>query len=87
MRPIQFEGSIEIKKPHEMSDEECLSVWAAQVDHVSGGKVWIEAWQPSYEDIQAINRGEPIYLILHQSTIPPIGMFTLDEDGKSNDIP
>lgn len=28
MHPVQFEGSVEIKKPESMTDKECYSVWA-----------------------------------------------------------
>jgi hypothetical protein len=28
MTPITFEGAVEIKKPNDMTDEECMSVWA-----------------------------------------------------------
>jgi len=28
MHPIFFEGSVEIKKPEDMTDEQCISAWA-----------------------------------------------------------
>ena len=93
MQPIYFEGAKEIGKPKEMTYEQCFSMWALPVDYEFKGedgkqhksRYWVEAWKPSKEDIDAINRGEPIYLQIHSIGLPPVAMFTLDENGKSND--
>jgi hypothetical protein len=93
MQPIYFEGAKEISKPENMTDEQCMSMWALPIDYVftdvNGNQVqsryWVEAWKPSKEDIDAINRGEPIYLQIHSIGLPPVAVFTLDENGKSND--
>jgi hypothetical protein len=93
MHPIYFEGAKEIGKPETMTDEQCFSMWAMPVEHTFTGadgneyhsRYWVEAWKPSKEDIEAINRGEPIYLQIHSMGLPPMAVFTLDENGNSND--
>jgi len=93
MQPISFPGAIEVGKPANMTDEQCFSVYAAKGSYEfigSDGKqyqatFWTEAWKPSKEDIEAINRGEPIYIQIHSHGLPPISVFTLDENGNSND--
>lgn len=94
MQPIFFEGSTEIKKPENVTDEQCMSIWAMPIN-ISAGKdeqgnelisrMWVEAWQPSREDIQAINCGGPIWIQIHSMGLPPVAVFTMDENGKSND--
>lgn len=93
MHPAYFEGAREIGKPENMTDEQCFSIWAHNQDYTYTGedgkqyqtRVWTEAWKPSKEDIEAINRGEPVYIQIHSIGLPPISVFTLDKYGKSND--
>lgn len=93
MHPIHFEGAKEMHKPADMTDEQCFSLWAMPVDHtytdVTGNPVqsrfWVEMWQPSKEDIEAIIAGRPIILQIHSEGLPPIAVFTVDENGVSND--
>lgn len=83
MQPINFPGAREVGKPETMTDEQCFSVWAHTQDHNYTGsdgkqytdRVWTEAWKPNKEDIQAINRGEPIYIQIHSFGLPPIAVF------------
>lgn len=42
------------------------------------------AWQPNKEDIEAINRGEPIYVKVLAKGLPPMALFTVDENGNGN---
>lgn len=93
MQPIYFEGSKQIGKPENITDDQCMSIWAKPVEYDFIGedgekyqsRVWVEAWMPSKEDIEAINRGEPIWLQIHSAGLPPIAVCTLDENGQSND--
>lgn len=93
MHPINFPGAEEVCKPENMTDEQCFSVYAAKNDYEYTGLddvvykavFWTEAWKPSKEDIEAINRGEPIYIQIHSNGLPPISVFTIDEEGWSND--
>lgn len=109
MHPVHFEGSTEIKKPENMTDEECMSLWAkfgfgalmkvinfkeGDTDVILPGVVagvdqanypyYITAWKPSYEDLQALNRGEPIYVKTLSKQLPPMALFTLDENNQGN---
>jgi hypothetical protein len=94
MQPINFPGAKIIGKPEDMTDEQCMSIPALPLEVCYGknaegqdiiGRVWVEAWKPSREDIEAINRGEPIYIQIHSTGLPPVSMFTLDINGNSND--
>jgi hypothetical protein len=110
MQPVSFEGATEIKKPSDMTDEECMSVWAkfgfgklfeiiqakqsgfnilipgiiAGVD-TQGFPYYLTAWKPSYEDLQALNKGEPIYIKTVSRSLPPMAVYTVDENGNCND--
>ena len=107
MHPINFEGAKEIKKPDDMTDEQCTSIWAkhgfgllykifksngiaqlprglyAGIDSESY-PYYMTAWQPNKEDIEAINRGEPIYIKTLSNALPPMAVFTLDENNEGN---
>lgn len=105
MHPVYFEGSVEIGKPKDMTDEQCMSAWAkfgfdklykaikmgatippalyAGVDS-EDFQYYMTAWKPNKEDIEAINRGEPIYVKTISNQLPPMALFTLDENNKGN---
>ena len=116
MHPVNFEGAIEIKKPENMTDEQCMSLWAkfgfgaittllerekrkdklgyiepdtilpavvAGVD-TDNYPFYLTAWKPNKEDIDAINRGEPIYVKTLGKSLPPMALFTLDENKQGN---
>lgn len=107
MYPVQFEGAVEIGKPQDMTDEQCMSVWAkfgwgklfqiissngiasippalyAGVD-ADDFPYYMTAWKPNKEDIEAINRGEPIYVKTLSKQLPPMSLFTLDENNQGN---
>lgn len=94
MQPIHFEGAKTIGKPPGMTDEQCMSISAMPVDYEFTGeddrvyqsRFWVECWKPSKEDIEAINRGDPIWIQIHcGQRLVPIAVFTLDENGQSND--
>lgn len=110
MQPVHFKGAIEISKPADMTDEQCMSVWAnygfGKLHQIitmkeSGGvevippvyagvdtqdfPFYLTAWKPSYEDLQAFNRGEPVYIKTLSKGLPPMSVFTLDENGNCND--
>lgn len=85
MQPVSFKGSTEIKKPANMTDDECMSIWATHGIDVFGYPYFLTAWKPSYEDLQALNRGEPIYVKTISTGLPPMSLFTLDKNGVHND--
>lgn len=45
---------------------------------------YLTAWKPSYEDLQALNRGEPVYIKTLSQGLPPMAVFTLDENNEPN---
>lgn len=85
MQPINFPGAKVVGKPQSMSDEECMSVYAMALIDPAGFGCYLECWQPSYEDIQAINRGEPIWIRIYSTGLPPISIYTMNEKGECND--
>ncbi|MBV7531309.1 hypothetical protein [Chitinophaga sp. sic0106] len=106
MLPTYFEGAIEIKKPADMTDEQCMSIWAKygsgtlqeiaeknmvippavfeSVDQ-DNFRYFLTAWQPSKEDIEAINRGEPIYVKTLSAGLPPMALFVVHQDAAGSD--
>src|SRR5688572_18059441 len=107
MHPVHFEGATEIKKPEDMTDEQCMSAWAKfgfdllfkiiqsnGIAHLPPGiyagidsenfAFYMTAWKPNKEDIEAINRGEPIYIKTLAKQLPPMAVFTLDENNQGN---
>jgi len=85
MQPVHFEGAREIGKPKDMTDEQCMSIWAYNNIDTAGFPFWLTAWKPSYEDLQALNRGEPVYVRTVSHGLPPMSLFTLNENGECND--
>jgi hypothetical protein len=84
MIPIEFEGSTEIKKPVDMTDEQCSSIWAQRGIDGDDFPFFLTAWKPSYEDLQALNRGEPVYVKTISLGLPPMFLFTVDENNQIN---
>lgn len=77
MLPISFkEANFTFTKPESMTDEQCsdLCVFKGHTDDST--PIIISKWQPSKEDIEAINRGEGIYLVIVGEGMPPVELFT-----------
>lgn len=82
MRPINFPGATEIGKPANMTDEECMSAWAAIHRDEQGNVIgFTTCWKPSYEDLQAMNAGGGVFVYFPYGQLPAMSMFTLDEKG------
>lgn len=45
---------------------------------------YMTAWQPNKEDLDALNRGEPVYVKTLSKGLPPMALFTVDENGQGN---
>lgn len=85
MQPIEFPGSTEIKKPVNMTDKQCMSAWALIHKDAEGQPVgFTTCWKPSYEDLQALNRGEGVYVHFPYMQLPAMSMFTMDGKGECN---
>lgn len=86
MRAIHFpEANVTMTKPADMTDEECYSVSAYQGEDNQGRPYINTVWQPNKEDIEAINAGRPIVLSITGQSMPPVALFTCDENGHPNE--
>ena len=86
MQPVKFPGSVEIKPLSGIhKKDDYMIVHAANGKDRYGNDCIVTAWKPSYEDLQAINRGDPIYINVTGRDLPSMNVFTLNEDGYSND--
>jgi hypothetical protein len=85
MQPINFDGAVEIGKPKELTDEQCMSSFALRGIDENQFPYFLQCWKPSYEDMQAIARGEPIWIKILAQRLPPIAIYTMDENGNCND--
>lgn len=85
MQPFQFPGSVALNPPKEAETGLFLTIYIKPEYNERNQPVVTTAWKPSYEDLQALNRGEPVYITHLGKEFPPFSVFTLDEDGYSND--
>lgn len=85
MQPYNFPGSVKISPLKGVTNEKYLETWAAAGKDSYGNECIVVAWKPSYEDLQALNRGEPVYINITGQVLPSMTVFTLNEDGYSND--
>ena len=86
MRPIDFpESNITFSKPSDMTDEQCSSISAYTGKDQNGIPYINTVWMPNKEDIEAINAGRPIILSITGSGMPPVSIFTVDENGSVNE--
>lgn len=86
MLPIDFPGSnFTFTKPQGMTDEQCMSLRVFKGHDTEGNPVIISAWKPSYEDIKAINEGRPIWFSCRGLGMPPVSIYTCDENGQVNE--
>lgn len=85
MRPIDFpEANMTFNKPVSMDDSECLPLRVYAGTDGNGNPFINSVWQPSKEDIEAINAGRPVVLTILGTGMPPVSLFTYDENGNSN---
>lgn len=84
MIPVDFKERNKVfVKPEGWKDEECGDCYA-YVHEDDERPFIITAWQPSKEDIEAINSGRPVFLQLCQGILPPHSLFTVNESGERN---
>ena len=71
MRPVHFEeANIELSKPADMTDEECMSVSA-----FSNGQQIITAWELNKEELELIAKTGRVYLSVFAVPMPPVALF------------
>lgn len=86
MQPVPFPGSVPIKPLKGIHKTgEYMDVYAANGKDRYGNDCIVTAWKPSYEDLEALKRGEPVYINITGRELPSMNVFTLNEDGYSND--
>jgi hypothetical protein len=85
MIPVDFEGTnIELVKPPEMTDEQCMPVMAYTDTDNDGYTFFLTAWMPNQADIEAVNAGRPIFLKILGRSVPPVAMYTMDAEDNCN---
>lgn len=90
MMNTEFKGASPVGKPPSMTDEQCSSAWA--MSHITyidvpqeDGTVakvpvrnWLMHYQPSKEDIEAINNGAGVWLNIMANGLPPHSLWTVN---------
>ncbi len=85
MMPIDFEGAnITMEKPKGMTDEQCLPLRAMRGIDDNGVLFFVEVWQPNKEDVEAIVAGRPVIIQVLSAALPPIAMWTVNENNEPN---
>lgn len=100
MKPIEFPGSRYIGPPkgeeenvvgiqgQKYLSKEPHRLYGLHADWDEDYKAypfWLTAWKPSQEDLEALNRGEPVYIKTCSTGLPPMFVFTVDKDGNVSD--
>ena len=85
MRTVDFPGTNHtFGKPADMTDEQCHSLTAMVGTDSEGLPFVLTAWQPNYEDLQALNAGRPLMLQIVGGGMPPVALWTYDENTNPN---
>lgn len=85
MMPIDFPGAnLTLTKPENMTDEQCMSIKAYQDIDQDGFAFILTLWQPSKDDIDAINAGQPICVKVMSAGFAPMAIFTVNQNGEAN---
>lgn len=77
MTPVPFKGSVQVDPP-EGAPDNIVPIHIVEGIDTLGRAFCVTAWKPSYEDLQALNRGEPIYVRVIGGGLNPMTLFTLD---------
>lgn len=76
MLQVSFsQANLTFTRPDSMTDDECADIQAFH-GQIESHPVIITKWQPNREDIEAINRGEGIYLLIYNNGMPPVSLTT-----------
>ena len=95
MRPVDFEeADITMTEPKGMEDNvipiralrDNLEIPDPESGETRLYNYFITAWKPNKEDLEALNRGEPIYVQIIYPGLPPMSLFTLNTQGDRNDL-
>jgi hypothetical protein len=85
--PVDFpDANIILQKPGNVPDSDLFNDDVPAFFGVDGRfVVFILAYMPNKEDMDAIKAGRPIYLKVFADHMPSISLFTRDEDGDINE--
>ena len=85
MIPVDFDGTnIELTKPDDMTDEQCMSCRAYRGIDEDGFHFYLMAFNPSLEDLNALNEGRPLMVKVIGKSFAPICLYTFDENFNPN---
>lgn len=89
MIPSDFIGSnVDLSRPPGMESEEIYQGGRAWFGLDKNNKpIWVTAWKPSYEDLEALNNGGLLFVRIVSKDQPPLGVFTFDDNDELNFIP
>lgn len=84
MMYTNFEGQNGLfKAPVDMKDR-CGDLPVLITKDSFGDPIIVSAWMPSAEDLAAMNAGRAMYLKIVGKGMPPVSLFTLDENDELN---
>lgn len=87
MLPIHFDGAnVILKKVDADTDENIMPLHAHKGITEKGQPYYLTMWQPSKEDLEALNAGRAIWMSTLGEYFPPVMLFTCDENNVSNDM-
>lgn len=73
MKPTQTAQCNDVlKAPRGATIEECRPLAIVRGEYPNGQKVVASFWTPDAEELAALNRGEPVQLIVWGVTMPPV---------------
>lgn len=85
MLPLDIpDYNIILGPPPGWTEEECMTIKAYKGVDLSGDEFILTQWMPSKEDREAILAGRPICLKVIGSLMPPVALFTTDENLQPN---
>lgn len=85
MIAIDFpQANLTLRPPATMPDEHCIPLRVFQGTDENGYHFCLSIWQPSKEDLESLNAGNPIALKVLGTTQPPVALFTVNEKGEAN---
>lgn len=85
MKGTNFVGAtFDLVKPSDMTDEQCYSLPATTGTTEDGFPYILVAFEPSPEDIIALNNGGKLFVRVLGQQFAPLALFTVDENGLMN---
>ena len=85
MKPVEFaQANTKYAPPLGMSHNEFPIRSVLKAIDTKGRMIFIEKWQPSQADIDAIVAGRGIFVKVTDNALPPVTVFTLDRSGEVN---